>query len=372
MNLLLFSTFHQRINFGSLIKNCNHKGLGIYYLLSAFIFGISGTLISVLIRIELYSAGNRIISPENQNFYNISITLHGFLMIFFLVMPAVFGGFGNYFVPIFQGSPEVVYPRVNNFSILILSLSYLFVILSLFSEFGGGTGWTLYPPLSTSLMSVGKSLWFPRINFQFQIKNKLDIFKKEFMVFGHSPLLITIIISSFISIHQEVASDSFSFLINSSWFIVFILEVFLLIFLGFNLYCWKTIHFSQNLDLIFLYLFLFFFISFHFWFRDLLRELNQKYEVLLIIFFLVFLLFLVSEGLLFLSFFWTSFHSLSSPSLGIWPEEGSYVPDPCDLTFANTLLLSNAAISLGNAFISLEISSSFLIFFSLFYPVNLR
>ena len=51
-------------------------------------------------------------------------------MIFFLVMPGLFGGFGNYFVPIFQGSPEVVYPRVNNFSILILSLSYLFVILS--------------------------------------------------------------------------------------------------------------------------------------------------------------------------------------------------------------------------------------------------
>ena len=121
------------ITFGSLVKNCNHKGLGIYYLLSAFIFGISGTLISVLIRIELYSSGNRIISPENQNFYNISITLHGFLMIFFLVMPGLFGGFGNYFVPIFQGSPEVVYPRVNNFSILILSLSYLFLILSLIS-----------------------------------------------------------------------------------------------------------------------------------------------------------------------------------------------------------------------------------------------
>ena len=64
------------LSFLSLVKNCNHKGLGIYYLLSAFIFGISGTLISVLIRIELYSSGNRIISPENQNFYNISITLH--------------------------------------------------------------------------------------------------------------------------------------------------------------------------------------------------------------------------------------------------------------------------------------------------------
>ena len=51
----------------------------------------------------------------------------------------------------------MVYPRVNNFSILILSLSYLFLILSLISEFGGGTGWTLYPPLSTSFMSLSPS-----------------------------------------------------------------------------------------------------------------------------------------------------------------------------------------------------------------------
>merc|ERR1712213_121338 len=86
-----------------------------------------------------------------------SVTLHGLLMIFFLVMPGLFGGFGNYFVPIFQGSPEVVYPRANNFSILILFLSYFFTILSLISEFGGGTGWTLYPSLSTSFMSLSPS-----------------------------------------------------------------------------------------------------------------------------------------------------------------------------------------------------------------------
>merc|ERR1712113_1380168 len=145
------------ISFPSLVKNCNHKRLGIYYLLSAFIFGISGTLISVLMRIELYSSGNRIISPENQNFYNVSITLHGLLMIFFLVMPGLFGGFGNYFAAIFQGSPEVVYPRVNNLSILLLFLSYLLAIFSLISEFGGGTGWTLYPPLTTSFMSLSPS-----------------------------------------------------------------------------------------------------------------------------------------------------------------------------------------------------------------------
>merc|ERR1712078_201332 len=163
--------------------------------------------------------------------------------------------------------------------------------------------------------------------------------------------------------HQEVASGPFCLLVNSPWLLVFALLVFFLSLSFFNLCCWKGIYFSNfsnavgSLHLIF---------SFHYWFRDLLRELNKKYEILLMVLFLVFFLFLASEALLFISFFWASFHSLSSPSLGIWPGEGFYVPDPCELTFANTLLLSNAAISLGNAFISLEISSSFLIFFSLF------
>jgi cytochrome c oxidase subunit 1 len=61
-------------------------------------------------------------------------------MIFFLVMPGLFGGFGNYFVPIFQGSSEVVFPRVNNFSILLLFGSYFLALQSVVSEFGGGTG----------------------------------------------------------------------------------------------------------------------------------------------------------------------------------------------------------------------------------------
>merc|ERR1712078_11190 len=126
--------------------------------------------------------------------------------------------------------------------------------------------------------------------------------------------------------------------------LVFALLVFFLSLSGFNLYCWKGIHFSWSLDLIFLSLFFGLIISFSFWFRDLLRESNKKYEILLIILFLAFLLFLASEALLFISFFWASFHSLSSPSLGVWPGEGFYVPDPCELTFANTLLLSNAAI----------------------------
>merc|ERR1712000_707550 len=166
------------------------------------------------------------------------------------------------------------------------------------------------------------------------------------------------------SIHQEVASGPFCLLVNSPWLLVFAL-LFFHFLLALNLFCWKGIHFSWSLDLIFLCLFSGLIITFHFWFRDLLRELNKKYEILLMVLFLVFFLFLASEALLFISFFWASFHSLSSPTLGLWPSEGFYVPDPCELTFANTLLLSNAAVSLGGAFISLQISSSFMIFFSL-------
>merc|ERR1739838_751019 len=112
----------------------------------------------------------------------------------------------------------------------------------------------------------------------------------------------------------------------------------------------------SNSLLVFPFLFFGLVLSLHFWFRDLLREFAKKYEILLMVLFLVF----------FISFFWASFHSLSSLTLGICPVEGFYLPDPCELTFSNTLLLSNAAVSLGGAFVSLEISSQFLIFFSLF------
>merc|ERR1712056_114666 len=168
------------------------------------------------------------------------------------------------------------------------------------------------------------------------------------------------------SIHMEVASDSFCFLVHSSWLLVFALCVFELFFSFVNLYCWKGLHFSWSNSLIFIFIVVGLIFSFHFWFRDLLRELAKKYEILLIFIFLLFLLFLASEALLFVSFFWTSFHSLCSPTLGICFGEGFYLPDPCELTFANTLLLTNAAVSLGGAFVSLEISLQFYIFFSLF------
>jgi len=168
------------------------------------------------------------------------------------------------------------------------------------------------------------------------------------------------------SIHLEVASGPFCLLLHSPWPLVFALCLFELFLSFINLYCWKGLHFSWSNSLFFIFIIVGLIFAFHFSHRDLLRELDKKYEVLLICLFLLFFLFLASEALLFISFFWGSFHSLSSPTLGVCFGEGFYLPDPCELTFANTLLLSNAAVSLGGAFVSLEISSQFLFFFSLF------
>jgi len=68
-------------------------------------------------------------------------------------MPGLYGSFGNSLIPIFLGAPEIVLPRVNNISMFVLIFSYHLVIGGYFGEFGCGSGWTLYPPLSTSLIS---------------------------------------------------------------------------------------------------------------------------------------------------------------------------------------------------------------------------
>ena len=98
------------------------------------------------------------------------------------------------------------------------------------------------------------------------------------------------------------------------------------------------------------FLFIYIIIAINYWIRDVIREYTKKYEVLIIMLFIVFLVFVFSEALLFLSFFWVSFHTTCSPAA----QDGIYVPDPCELTYTNTLLLSNAALSLGCAFICRE------------------
>lgn len=124
----------------------DHKRLGIMYLWAVLFWFTVALTVGFLLRIELMTIGKTIMSAE---IYNSAFTLHGVIMIFLFVIPAIPAIFGNFFLPIQLGTNDVFFPRLNLLSWYLYMFGGLLAIISLFTAGGfPDTGWTFYVPFS--------------------------------------------------------------------------------------------------------------------------------------------------------------------------------------------------------------------------------
>ena len=193
--------------FKSWIWTTNHKKIGMLYFIFGIFAGLLSIIFSLFIRIQLGTSIS-IFNGDYQN-YNVIVTLHGVLMLFFVIMPISLGGYGNFFVPLLIGAPDMAFPRLNNFSFWLIPPSFFLLLASGVADNGVGTGWTVYPPLSSlqshsgisvdlmifSFHLVGTSSIAASINFICTIL----FFKADYMNMKHLPLFVwSVLITSFL------------------------------------------------------------------------------------------------------------------------------------------------------------------------------
>jgi cytochrome c oxidase subunit I len=132
------------------ITTTDHKKIGIMYLVTTFVFFMLGGVEALLMRVQLGTANNTLLSGQT---YNELLTMHGTTMVFLFVVP-VMAGFGNYFVPLMIGARDMAFPRLNALSYWLLLAGGIVFYATIFWH-PPESGWWSYPPLSSIQYSPG-------------------------------------------------------------------------------------------------------------------------------------------------------------------------------------------------------------------------
>ncbi len=160
----------------SRLWSLDHKTIGVQFLISSLVMLLLGGLLAMAVRWQLawpwtempivgralFGDHGRVMSPEG---YTALFTMHGTVMIFFVIIPLLTGAFGNYLIPLMIGARDMAFPRLNAFSFWIMVPGIACALAGFALEGGAAAaGWTAYPPLSTVLgaapgSGAGQTLW---------------------------------------------------------------------------------------------------------------------------------------------------------------------------------------------------------------------
>jgi cytochrome c oxidase subunit 1 len=147
---------HPKTWVGKYVWSQDHKVIAIQYGLTAIGIGLVALVLSVLMRLQLgFPGAVPSITPENYLQY---VSMHGMIMVVYLLTALLLGGFGNYLIPLMVGARDMVFPFVNMLSYWVYLLSVVVLVSGFFVPGGPtGAGWTLYPPQAITEGTPGHS-----------------------------------------------------------------------------------------------------------------------------------------------------------------------------------------------------------------------
>jgi len=140
----------------SWLLTTDHKRIALLYLLSITFFFFIGGFFALLIRLELLTPAGDLVQADT---YNKLFTMHGQVMVFFFLIPAVPAVLGNFLVPMMIGARDLAFPRVNLLSWYLYMIGAVIMLYTILTG-GADTGWTFYTPLSTQFATnvIGAAL----------------------------------------------------------------------------------------------------------------------------------------------------------------------------------------------------------------------